>query len=90
MFYFINIKILIFKDFMTKIKNDTMNESQLRKIYKYPMYSGDSKIYSDKGFVNIDNGSMGGTHWTCFMIKDNLKSDKFLLNHLPKPIVYHN
>ena len=31
------------------------------------------KIYSDGGFVIIDNGSMGGTHWTCFIIKDNKK-----------------
>ena len=49
----------------------------------------DSKILSDKGFVNIDNGSMGGTHWCAFHVK-NIKSfyfnpfggqpDKFLLN----------
>ena len=26
-------------------------------------------IYSDKGFVNIDIGSMGGSHWTCFIVK---------------------
>ena len=28
-------------------------------------------MYSDKGFVNINKGSQGGTHWTCFIIKDN-------------------
>ena len=39
------------------LKIDTMNESQLRKIYIYPIYSKDSKVYSDKGFVNIENGS---------------------------------
>ena len=43
-----------------------MDESQLRKFYNYPMYPRDSKKYSDRGFVNIDNGSQGGTHWTCF------------------------
>ena len=41
---------------------------------------------------------MGGSHWTCFYIKDNKsyyfdsfggQPDKFLLNQLPKPIIYH-
>ena len=36
------------------LKNDTLNESQLQEIYNYPIYPRDSKIYSDKGFVNID------------------------------------
>ena len=76
-----------------------MNETQLQKIYNYPIYPRDSKIYSDKGFFNIDNGSQGGTHWCCFYIKDNKsyyfdsfgeQPDKFLLKQLPKPIVYHN
>ena len=95
------MKILNFKDFMKKynLKDDTMNESQLQRIYNYPIYHRDSKIYSDKGFVNIDNGRMGGSHWTCFIVKDNKsyyfdsfggQPDKFLLNHLPKPIIYHN
>ena len=95
------MKILNFRDFMKKYKskNDTMNESQLQKIYNYPIYPRDSKIYSEKRFVNIDNGSMGGSHWECFLVKD-YKSfyfdsfggtpDKFLLNQLPKPIIYHN
>ena len=93
--------ILNFKDFMKKynLKNDTMNESQLQKIYNYPMYPRDSKIYSDKGFVNIDNGSLGGTHWVAFIVKGKKSyyfdsfggaPDKFLLNQLPKPIIYHN
>ena len=58
------MKILNFNDFMKKnnLKNDTMNESQPQKIYNYPIYPRDSKIYSDKGFINIDNGSRGGTH----------------------------
>ena len=42
---------------------------------------------------------MGGTHWTCSIVKDRKsyyfdsvggQSDKFLLNHLPKPIIFHN
>ena len=82
-----------------KLKNDTMNESQLQKIYNYPIYPRDSKIYSDKGFVNIDNASKGGTHRTCFYISDNKSyyfdsfgwsPDEFVLNQLKKPIIYHN
>ena len=81
------------------MKNDTTNESDLPKVYKYPVYPRDSKINSDKGFVNIDNGSQGGTHWTCSMIEDNKsfyfdsfggQPDNYLLNQLPKPIIYHN
>ena len=95
------MKILSFKKFLKKnnLRNDTMNESQLQKIYNYHIYPRDTKIYSDKGFVNIDNGSQGGSHWTCFIVKDNKSfyfdsfggaPDKFLLNQLPKPILYHN
>ena len=95
------MKVLNFKNFMKKynLKNDTMNESQLQKIYNYPIYPRDSKIYSNKGFVNIDNGFQGGSHWTCFLVKDNKSyyfdsfggaPDKFLLNQLPKQIIYHN
>ena len=95
------MKILNFKDFLKKnnLKNDTMDESELQKIYNYPIYPRDSKIHSDKGFVNIDNGSQGGSHWCVYYIKDNKSyyfdsfggaPDKFLLNQLPKPIKYHN
>ena len=95
------MKVLNFKDYMKKyiLKNDTMNESQLQKVYNYPIYPRDSKIYSDKGFVNIDNGSQGGPHWCAFYFKDTQSyyfdsfggaPDKFLLNQLPKPIKYHN
>ena len=91
------MKILTLKDFMKiyKLKIDTMNESELQRVYNYPIYPRDSKIYSDKGFVNIDNGSQGGTHWTCFYIKENKsyyfvsfggQPDKFLPKKLPKPI----
>ena len=95
------MKVLNFKDFIKKInlKNDTMNESQLQIIYNYPIYPRVSKIFSDKGFVNIDNGSQGGTHWTCFIVKYNKsysfdsfggQPDKFLFNQLRKPMIYHN
>ena len=95
------MKALKFKDFMKiyNLKNDTMDESDLQRVYNYPIYPRDSKIYSDKGFVNIDNGSQGGTHWTCFTVKDNKsyyfdsfggQPDLFILKQLPKPIIYHN
>ena len=95
------MKVLNFKDFMKKynLKNNTMNESELQKIYNYPIYPRDSKIYSDRGFVNIDDGRRGGSHWTCFIVKDKKSyffdsfggaPDRFLLNQLPKPIIYHN
>ena len=95
------MKLLNFKDFMKKykLKNNAMNESHLQKIYNYPIYARDSKLYFDRGFVNIANGSMRGSHWTCFLIKDNKSyyfdsfggaPDKFLLKQLPKPIIYHN
>ena len=63
------------------------------------LYTPEIEIYSDRGFVNIDAGSQNGTHWTCFIIKDNKSfyfdsfggsPDKFLLKQLPKPIIYHN
>ena len=81
------------------LKNYTTKESQLQRYYKYNIYPTDSTIKTDKGFVNIDNGSMGGTHWVCFLIKDSKsfyhdsfggRPDEFFLNQLPKPILYHN
>ena len=95
------MKTLNSKEFMKieNLRNDTMNESQLQKVYNYPIYPRDSKIYSDRSFINIDNGSQGGTHWTCFIVKDNKsyyfdsfggQPDKFLLNQLLKAIIYHN
>ena len=94
------MKVFKFKDFVKKnLKDDTMNESELQRVYKLPIYPRDSKIHSDKGFVNIDNGFRGGTHWTCFIVKDNksysfdsfgVQPDNFFLKKLPKPIIYHN
>ena len=95
------MKVLIFEDFMKKykLKNDSMNESQLKRVYNHPIYPRLSKIYSEKGFVNTDNGSMGGNHWTSFIVKDNKsfyfdsfggQTDNVLLKQFPKPIFYHN
>ena len=41
-----------------------------KKNYNHPIYHRGSKIRTDKGFVIIDNGSMGGSHWTCLLVKD--------------------
>ena len=80
------------------LTSGTMNESQLRTMYNYPIYPTDSKIHSDKGFVKLDDGSQNGTHWTCFMTKDKKsyyfdsfggQPDKLLLNQLPEPIINH-
>ena len=90
-----------FKDFMKEynLKKNTMKESQLQKVYNYPIYPRDSRIYSGRGFVNIDNGSIGGSLWTCFIVKNNKSfyfdsfrgaPDKFLLNKLPQQLIYHN
>ena len=54
------------------LKNDTMKESTLQSIFTYPIYPGISKKYSDKAFINIDNGAQGGTHWTCFFFKKKM------------------
>ena len=88
------MKKLSFKDFKKKynLKNNTMNESALQRGYNHHIYPRDSKIVSDKRFVNIDYGFQGGTHWTCFIVKDNKSfyydsfgrpPDKFLLKQLP-------
>ena len=70
------LKLLFYKMSMLSLKklkkkkffkNDTMNKSDLGKIYNFPIYPRDSKIYSDKRFINNDNEA--GTHWCCFLIK---------------------
>ena len=92
--------MLSLKDFVKyNFKNDTMNESELQRVYDFSLYPRDSKIYSDKEFININNGEMVGFHWTCFYTEDNKsyyfdsfrgQPDKFLLDQFPKPIIYHN
>ena len=49
-----------------------MSESELQRAYIYPKYPKNFKIYSDKAFVNVDNGPEGGTHWTCFIVTNNI------------------
>ena len=45
--------ILNFEAFMKNynLKNNTMNERELQKIYNYPIYPRDSKRYSDKDLL---------------------------------------
>ena len=91
------------KQFMEKynLKAQTMSESDLQKVYNYKIYPRDSKITSNNGFVNIDDGE---SSWdsldVCFCIKNNISyyfrflSEVLLINfyfkQLPKPIIYHN
>ena len=72
-----------------KIKNDTMIESELQRVFKYPNYPRVSRRATNKTSGTIDDGQMGGTHWTCYYIKDDKsfyfvsfggQLDKFLLN----------
>ena len=58
------MKVLNVKDFMENynLKDHTLNGNDLQRVYNYHKYPRDSKIITDKGFVNIDNGSLGGTH----------------------------
>ena len=67
------MKILNFQDFMKKykLKNDTGNEMDLKRVYNYKIHPTDSKVITDKGFVITDNGFQGDTHWTCLHTKDN-------------------
>ena len=62
--------ILSLRDSLKKfnLKNGIMNEFEIRRIHKYPLTS---HIKSDQGIVNIDDDSMAGSHWTCFIVKDN-------------------
>ena len=80
------------------LKKDTMKGKNLQRVSVYGKVLTDSKIYSEKGFVKIDNGSMGWSHFVCFIVKINKSfsfdsfgeaPDKFLLNQLTKPIRYH-
>ena len=43
-----------------------MNESDLQSVDNYKIYPRDNLITSNKGFGSLDNGSQGGSHWTCF------------------------
>ena len=89
------MKALNFRDFIKKhkLKNDTMKESQLQKIYNYPIYPRVSKIY----FIFYSKSVL--FYKTCFIVKSNKsfyfesfdgQLDKFPLNQLFKPLIHHN
>ena len=64
------MKILNYREILKKynLKNDTMKEFDLQRVYNFKIYPTDSKIFSDERFVDIDNCSMGGSHWTAFYV----------------------
>ena len=47
------MKVLNFEDFMKKhnLKKNTMNESQLQKIYSHPIYPRDSKNFQTEDLL---------------------------------------
>ena len=54
------MKLLSFKSFLKKYKfRKTMSESNLQRVYIYPIYPRASKIFSDERFANTDDGSQG-------------------------------
>ena len=78
-------------------KDDTIKESELRKFCYYSIFSRDSTRTTNQTFVDINNGSLGGTQLTWFYIKDNKSfnfvsfggfPDKFSLQRIPKPFAF--
>ena len=65
-------------NFMKKcfLKENNTVESKLKTVHSYSIYPRYSKLTTNVGFVNIDIGQMGGTHWTCFFFKK--KNTSFL------------
>ena len=81
------------------IWNDTIDESELQRVFKLPIHPRDSKNFSDKWFVNFSNGQLGGTHWIDFYVKNNKSfyfdnfggaPDELLTNQLSQPIRWQN
>ena len=76
-----------------------MIESELQRVYNYPIYPEDSKKFTQEGFVNTDNGTIAGYHWTTFYVRKNKvfyfdsfgdSLDKYFFDQLPKPASCHN
>ena len=55
-----------------------MTGTDLKKVYNYSIYPRNSKVTTNKGFVNNDNGSMGGNHGACFYTK-KIKNHSILI-----------
>ena len=69
------------------------------KKFKAILNPKDFIMTSDKCFVYIVNGAMGGSHWNCFYMKDKKsfyfesfcgQADNFSLYYLSKPIFFLN
>ena len=67
---FIQIAVFKLKDFLKKynLKDNTMNETQLKEVFNYHLYPRGSKILSNKPFVNLDNVEQGGLLIGCACI----------------------
>ena len=50
------------------LKDQTMSETNLKAVQNFSIHPGDSITTTDNGFINIDDGSMGGLHWICFFL----------------------
>ena len=81
------------KKYNTKI--DSVTETDLKKVLDYFTYLTDFITTTEKRSVNIEMGSMGGTHWTWFYVLENKSIyfdsfaeplDKILLQQTLKPI----
>ena len=88
------------EDFMEKCKRKavTLIVIEFKKLYNYSICPRDSTKTPDKRFVSVDNGSIGGTHGTCFYIKNNKSFyddwfgrplDNVLIQQLPKSTTFH-
>ena len=51
-----------------------MTESDWQKFFRFRIDPRDSILTTGKEIVNLDNGSLGGSQWTCFYIKDEADS----------------
>ena len=78
---------LTFKGLMKRdgLNDDVLTESDSKKIYKFSIYLRDSKIKTNKSFINIDIGNMGGSHLTCFYIQD--KNSSSLMSYGGPPVI---
>ena len=54
-----------------KSRDDTINGKDMQKVYICDIIAGHSSKTAAEAFVKIDNGQMGGTHWTYLYLKKN-------------------
>ena len=71
-------------------------ESEVQRVLYSRINPVATKILLNRGFVKIDIGELGGSHLTCFCIKNEKlfyfdsfggAADKILLNQLQKPLI---